>query len=109
MAGRAAIIINSLGCSPVVSLSTSYQPVARPVTSPLCSDNLSRSACVFCKISLIDLNSLDFLFFTMFNIFFSELSNISFTVSSVLYPSDAISVAVSIKLLRIDASSTFFI
>jgi hypothetical protein len=35
MAGRAAIIINSFSCNPVVNLSKSYQPVAKPVISPL--------------------------------------------------------------------------
>ena len=103
------MIMNSFGCRPVVNLSKSYHPVASPVISPLFSLNLSKSDCVFAKTSLIVRNSLDFLFLTIFIIFFSELSNISFTVSSVLYPSDAISSAVSIKLLNKDASYTFLI
>ena len=77
-------MINSLGCRPVVNLSKSYQPVDNPVISPLLSESLSKSDCVFIKTSFIDLNSLAFLFFTIFKIFFSELSKISLTVWSVL-------------------------
>ena len=100
------MIINSPGCSPVVTLSKSYNPVANPVISFLFSAKNSKFASVFCNTSLIDLNSVDFLFFTISKIFFSELSKISLTVSSVEYPSLAISSAVVINLLNIDDSCT---
>ena len=82
IAGLAAIIINSPGCSPVVILSSAYHPVPSPVISFLFSAKTSKLFSVLANISFIDLNSDDFLFLIIFNIFFSDSSNISFIGSS---------------------------
>ena len=79
-AGLAAIIISWLGWKPDVRLSKSHKPDVIPVMLPLFLANVSKSPWAFDKTSWMLLNSLVLLFLDTFKIFFSALSNKSYTL-----------------------------
>ena len=108
MAGLAANSIKSVLCKPLIFLFKSAKPVVIPVTSLLSVHSFSIISNVSCKTTFIGwISSPDFSW-DISNIFFSALSNISWTSVDASYPKFIISLEALISCLITDFSFTMF-